>query len=273
MADAGARAALSSGSARATLAAMAAGALTHSILGRAARLALDAVLPPRCLGCGAVVDAQGALCAECWPRLRFLGPPWCACCGLPFEFDVGEGALCGACSREKPAFDRARAALAYDDGSRPLLLAFKHGDATHSAPAYGAWLRRVAADLVAETDLIAPVPLHRWRLLRRRYNQAALLALALAREAGRPAVPDLLVRRRATPSQAGRSRSGRARNVQGAFAVRPSRSALAEGRRVLLVDDVATTGATVEECARALKRAGAAAVFVVTLARVLRPVV
>ena len=233
--------------------------------------ALGAVLPPRCLACGEIVDLQGTLCPGCWTKLSFLQAPWCMCCGLPFEFDAGYGALCGTCSRQAPVFDRARSVLAYDDGSRPLLLAFKHGDATHAAATYGGWMRRAAAELLPESDLVAPVPLHRLRLLRRKYNQAGLLALALAKSAGLPAVPDLLVRRRATRSQGSLGRSARVRNVRGAFAVRPSRSPMVAGRRFLLVDDVFTTGATVEECARVLKRAGASTVMVVTLARVLRP--
>ena len=235
--------------------------------------ALDLLLPPRYLACGTAVERQGALCAACWSCLQFLGPPHCMCCGLPFDFDPGVPSRCGGCLRRSPPFERARAALAYDDASRPLLLAFKHADRTHAAPPFGRWLSRAAADLLADTELIVPVPLHRWRLFRRRYNQAALLAQALGRAGDLPVAPDLLVRRRATPSQAGRSRLARMRNVRGAFAVRAGRDPGLMGRRILLVDDVLTTGATVMECARVLKRSGADAVDVVTLARVLRPLV
>jgi len=240
-------------------------------LRRLAGRALDAVLPPRCLGCGGAVDLQGALCPDCWRRLTFLGPPQCACCGLPFEFEVGAGARCGACHADPPAFARARAVLAYDAGSRELILGFKHADRTYAAPPFGRWLARSGVELLADAELIAPVPLHRRRLWQRRYNQSALLALALGKAAGLPVAADLLVRHRATPSQAGRSRTARRRNVQGAFSVRPSRRGAVPGRRILLVDDVLTTGATVHECARVLRRAGAAAVDVITLARVVRP--
>jgi ComF family protein len=240
-------------------------------LRRAAGLALDSVLPPRCLRCGTTVDAVGALCPECWGRMAFLGAPHCACCGYPFEFEMGPAALCAACSRAHPAYDRARAVLRYDDSSRDLVLAFKHADRTDGAPAYGRWLARAGAELLADIDLIAPVPLHWSRLFARRYNQAALLALALARETGLPAVPDLLVRRRRTRSQGRLSAAARERNVTGAFALHPRRSDRVAGRRVLLVDDVLTTGATVEACARLLRREGAAAVEVLTLARVVRP--
>lgn len=241
------------------------------LLRSAGARAIDAVLPPRCLRCGVTVDTVGALCPDCWGMMAFLGAPLCACCGYPFEFEMGEGALCAACTRDHPAFDRARAVLRYDDSSRDLVLAFKHADRTDGAPAYGRWLARAGAELTPAAEIVAPVPLHWTRLFVRRYNQAALLALAVARQAQVPAIPDLLVRRRRTPSQGRLSAAGRARNVAGAFAVSPRHRAAVSGRRVLLVDDVLTTGATAEACARALRRGGAAAVDVLTLARVVRP--
>jgi len=240
-------------------------------LRRAGARALDAVLPPRCLRCGVTVEAVGALCAACWGTMAFLGPPCCACCGYPFEFDPGPGALCGACTRAHPAYGRARAVLRYDDASRELILAFKHADRTDGAPAYGAWLARAGGELLADAELIAPVPLHWSRLFARRYNQAALLAWALGRQSGIPVLPDLLHRRRRTPSQGRLSATARRRNVAGAFSVRLPRRPEIAGRRVLLVDDVLTTGATAEACARVLLREGAAAVDVLTLARVVRP--
>jgi ComF family protein len=240
-------------------------------LRRAADIALGAVLPPRCLSCGALVGDPGALCPACWQGIVFLGAPCCEACGYPFEYDAGEGALCGACTARPPAYDRARAALAYDEASRGLILALKHGDRTDAAPALGAWMAASGRALLAEADVVAPVPLHRLRLLARRYNQSALLAHAIARRTGTPCVADLLVRRKRTPSQGGLSASARVRNVRGAFAVEPRRAALISGQRIVLVDDVLTTGATAEACARTLRAAGAAAVDVLTLARVLRP--
>ncbi len=199
----------------------------------------------------------------------------CSTCGFPFEHDGGagdnaDGTLCGACARQTPTFGHARAVFAYDDASRRLILAFKHGDRTDAAPAFAGWMARAGQALVRDAELVVPVPLHRWRLLRRRYNQAALLARSLAADAGLIFAPDLLVRRRNTPSQARLSPSARRRNVAGAFAVRPSRRAGLGGRRVLLVDDVYTTGATVEAAARALRRGGAQGVDVLTLCRVVR---
>lgn len=241
-----------------------------AVAGVSGRL-LDLLLPPRCLACGVEVVRPGALCPRCWDEVAFISPPFCALCGYPFEFDPGTGALCAACLREPPAFDRARAVMRYDARGRALVLGFKHGDRTEGAPAYAVWLARAGAELLAEADVLAPVPLHWRRLFARRYNQAALLAQALAQASGVPLVPDLLRRRRATPSQGRLSAVGRARNVAGAFAVTPARAAALAGRHVLLIDDVLTTGATVAACAATLRRAGAAGVDVLVLARVVRP--
>jgi len=229
---------------------------------------LDLLLPPRCLACGEEVSAAHALCADCWRRLTFLGDPCCACCGLPFAFELGTGALCGACTREQPSYDRARSALRYDDGSRRLVLAFKHGDRLHGAPAFADWMRRAGAGLLADADLLMPVPLHWTRLLKRRYNQSAVLAHRIARGTADAVAPDWLVRRRRTPSQGEFGPEGRRRNVRSAFALKPGR--VVAGRKIVLIDDVFTTGATVEECARVLRRAGAQRIDVLTLARSLR---
>lgn len=237
-------------------------------LGRLPVGLIDLILPPRCLACAAPVDRQGGLCGHCWAGLSFITTPCCARCGLPFTHDLGRDAMCAACAAAEPAFTRARAALVYDDASRPLILAFKHADRTRSAGPFGAWMARAGVELLADADLIVPVPLHRRRLAHRLYNQSALLAQAIARASGVAWDPLVLARRRATPSQAGLGRLGRARNVAGAFAVRPGRRGAVAGRRLVLVDDVLTTGATVDACARALLRAGASRVDVLTLARV-----
>ena len=231
---------------------------------------LDLLLPPTCLGCGVSVDEQGRLCGSCWGSMTFLAPPACACCGQPFPHALPLAALCAACIAEPPPYRRARAVFRYDDASRGLVLAFKHADRTEAAPAFARWMARAGAELVAECDLVVPVPLHWTRLFRRRYNQAALIAKGLAEIANLPYRPDVLRRRRATPSQGGRGRAGRRRNVEGAFVVPLRRRSQLAGRNVLLVDDVLTTGATVTASARALLRAGAAAVDVLTIARVVR---
>ncbi|WP_239988664.1 ComF family protein [Paramagnetospirillum kuznetsovii] len=231
---------------------------------------IDALLPPLCLSCHAQVGEPGTLCPACWSKLVFVAPPFCACCGLPFEFDMGADALCGACLGDPPRFGRARAVFRYDDASRVLILRLKHGDRLEGVPAFARWMARAGGDILAEADLLVPVPLHRWRLLSRRYNQAALLVNALARQSGVTAIPDLLERRRRTPPQGHLNRAGRVKNVAGAFSLAERHKPTLQGKRVVLIDDVLTSGATVGECAKVLLREGAAAVDVLTLGRVIR---
>ena len=240
-----------------------------SIVGAAKRLALDAAFPERCFSCGAIVDNAGALCVDCWPKFTFIGSPMCALCGYPFPHAVSPGAICAACTKRRPAFDAARAALVYDDTSREIILRFKHADRTRYANAFGAWISRAGAELVPLADVVVPVPLHPRRLIGRRYNQSLLLARAVARLGRLPVIPDALRRLRNTPSQGSLSRGARHRNVQGAFSLRGRAEVV--GKSILLIDDVYTTGATVEACTHALKTGGAARVYVLTLARVIRP--
>ena len=237
---------------------------------RARAAALDLILPPRPLDearAGGGVQSLG-LSGESWTRIHFIEAPVCDSCGLPFDYDMGEGARCAACQARAPAFDRARAACLYDDHSRDLVLKLKHADRTDLSPLFARWLARAAAPLIEEADAVVPVPLHRWRLLGRRYNQAAEVARRLARLSGLAYFADAVSRTRSTQSQGGRSRGGRRRNVAGVFAVPPRWASRIEGRRILLVDDVLTTGATAEGCARALKAAGARAVDLAVIARV-----
>lgn len=236
---------------------------------RAARLALDLVLPPLCLVCRKPVGEPGALCAGCWAAIRFIGPPFCQRCGLPFEHEQAM-AVCAECLARPPQFARARAVMRYDEASKPLILRFKNADRVHAAPALARWIARAGADVLAGAELIVPVPLHWRRLFRRRYNQSALLALALARHTGIACLPDALRRIRPTPSQGGLSARERRLNVRGAFVVPRRRRAAVAGKRVLLVDDVLTTGSTLDAASRALLRAGAAAVDALAIARVLR---
>lgn len=233
-----------------------------------ARRLVDFVFPPLCGACAAPVAAAGQLCPACWGKLTFLENTVCACCGLPFPFDVGADALCGRCLAEPPAFDRVRAAVVYDDAARQVVLPYKHADRLDMTPQLADWLARAArlGDL-QEPDVVAAVPLHRRRLWRRRYNQAALLALALGRTLERPVWPDLLRRARPTPPQGGLGRDARRLNVKGAFVVRDAYHEKIAGKSVLLVDDVMTTGATLDACAQALKKAGARRVTAVVIAR------
>jgi ComF family protein len=234
--------------------------------------ALNLVFPPLCVSCRGRVAEAHSLCANCWSRISFIEGSICACCGTPFEVDPGEETICGACHARPRNFDRARALLRYDDASKPLILAFKHGDRLDHARAFARWLERTGRALVNDADVLVPVPLHRWRLWRRRYNQAAILAERLAQACGRPHDPLALERKRPTKSQGEMpSAKARRRNVLGAFQVPKAKIADVKGRNVLIIDDVFTTGATLDACARALKRAGARRVDALALARVVRP--
>lgn len=229
----------------------------------------DLLFPPLCIACREPLGEGQGFCPSCWSRITFLDGPMCDCCGLPFGVDPGAGTRCAVCLAKPPSFDRARAIVAYDESSRSPILALKHADRLDLVPGFAQWLLRTGKSLVDECELIVPVPLHRTRLWRRRYNQAAELARALGRQTGKKVAVQALVRSRATESQ-GEMASARARrrNVLGAFKVPDA--APVRDRNVLLVDDVLTTGATVDACARALKRAGAAKVGVLALARVVK---
>lgn len=234
---------------------------------------VDMILPPLCLSCGEVLGEDGFVCPDCWSKLAFVSKPFCDSCGLPFESEAAAGMddkgalLCLGCARRPPPYEKARAVLRYDETCRHLVHRFKYGDATHAAAHLGALMARAAADLPLDGALVVPVPLHRWRLVRRMYNQAALLALVFARRLDLQVVPDLLVRVRPTRTQVGLTRVERQENLKDAIVVHPARAAGVVGRTVVLVDDVMTTGSTLSECARVLLSAGAARVFVVTLAR------
>jgi len=230
---------------------------------------VDLLFPPLCVSCREPLGAGHGFCADCWNKIAFLDGPMCDCCGLQFAFDPGEGTRCAACLARPPAFDRARAIFAYDENSRAPILALKHADRLDLVPGFAHWLERTGAALLNGSDLIVPVPLHRWRLWQRRYNQAAELARVLGQRTSKAVSVQALERTRPTESQgAMASAGGRRRNVQGAFQV-PEPGRVAD-RSVLLVDDVLTTGATAEACARALKRAGAARVQILALARVVK---
>ncbi|MDR3425785.1 MAG: ComF family protein [Alphaproteobacteria bacterium] len=230
--------------------------------------ALDLLLPPLCLMCDEPVGGNATLCPACWKQIQFIAKPFCDCCGMPFDIPVEDGTLCGACLAETPNFAAARAAMLYDEGSRKLVLGFKHGDRTYAAKALAVWMHRAGGAFWDKADALVPVPLHRWRLFRRRYNQSALLAQNIAALAGKNYLPDALIRTRDTPSQGHMRRKERQDNVRGAFAVPEARRKNIVGKTVVLIDDVMTTGATVEECARMLLKAGAARVHVLVLARV-----
>lgn len=232
---------------------------------------VDVILPPRCPVSGEIVDVQGMVSASAWAGLGFISHPFCARCGIPFEFEeAGEGGQCISCLTKPPVYNIARAALTYNDTSREIILGFKHGDKTHMVPSFVPWLTRVGADMLKDADVLVPVPLHPMRLLARRYNQAGLIAAALSKETGVRHLPLALKRTRATKSQGHLKSDERAKNVRKAFDVHSAYEETIKGKNVILIDDVYTTGATVNECTNALKRAGAARVDILTLARVVK---
>ena len=240
---------------------------TAALASRLAAAALDAVYPPTCLACRAATEAHGALCPRCWSAIRLIERPFCERLGTPFERNLGEGLISPQAMADPPVFARARAVARFEDGpARTLAHRLKYSDRGELAPPIARWMARAGADLLADADLLAPIPLHPLRLWRRRFNQAALLAREISRQSGKPRDLGALLRVKATQSQVGLSRAQRADNVQGAFRV--AEGAAVRARKIVLVDDVLTSGATVNAASRALLRAGAARVDVLVFARV-----
>jgi ComF family protein len=232
--------------------------------------ALDIALPRLCAVCRELVEGEG-LCASCWSKLSFITRPYWERLGIPFVYDPGPGILSMEAIADPPAYNRARAAVRFDEISRTLVHALKYGDRLDLAPMMGRWISRAGREVLAEADALVPVPLHWRRLWTRRFNQSAMLAAAVSAASGVPMVTDALKRVKATVQQVGLSRSERAANVQGAFRVPEPGKAAVAGRRLIVLDDVLTSGATVEGCARALLRAGAGNVDVLVFARVADP--
>ncbi len=235
------------------------------------RRGLDWLFPPLCISCGERIGEPYALCGDCWTELCFVEGAVCRRCGLPFEIDPGENTVCAGCYAEPNAFDCARSILYYDEASKRLILGFKHGDRLERAPAFIGWLERTGGPMVQESDIVVPVPLHPSRLWRRRYNQSAILAQGIAHSFGKHYGPKILTRIRKTPSQGSMpSAKARRRNVAGAFQVTERWREELRGKNILILDDVYTTGATLNACARAFRRVGAERISALTLARVVR---
>ena len=238
--------------------------------GLLARHVADLGLPPQCLSCHVWTASAGSLCPSCWSKLRLIEKPYCARLGIPFAYDLGEGGLSAEAIADPPPFDRCRAVATFDDIARRLVHGLKYRDRLELAAWMAGWMTRAGAELIAEADVVLPVPLHRRRLWWRRCNQSMLLAKSIADRAGKPLAAGVLKRVRATAQQVGLSPEERDRNVRGAFQVPLPQKVAVAGRRVLLVDDVYTTGATVNASTRTLLRAGAAGVDVLVFARVVR---
>jgi ComF family protein len=238
-----------------------------------ARAAADTVFPPACLNCrqstASATGAMGSLCATCWAQVRFIERPFCERLGTPFAMDLGsDGLLSPEAVANPPVFARARAVAHFEDGPvRQLVHRLKYCDRMELAKPLGAWMARAGNELLVEADLLVPVPLHRRRLAARRFNQANSLAQVISAHCGVPVDPFVLARVKPTPSQVGLSRSQRALNMQGAFRVAEEMAARVAGRTIVLIDDVMTSGSTVNAASRALLRGGAKRVDVLVFAR------
>lgn len=238
----------------------------------AANTVADFLVPPVCISCRTQLTAHHTLCPQCWIGTDFIRAPVCDRLGIPLPFDTGERTVSAAALAAPPAYDRSRSVALHTDIMRGLIHGLKYGDRTDGVAIFGRWLAAAASEFLDETDLIVPIPLNRWRLWQRRFNQAALLSHAMSKETGVPTDALALIRVRRTRSQVGLTVNQRRTNVSGAFRVPDRKKPMIKGNSILLVDDVMTTGATVDAATRALRRAGAREVNVVTLARVVAPV-
>lgn len=225
------------------------------------------LFPPLCPACYRIVTKPGTICGRCWPTIRFFEPPWCEVLGTPFAFDMGEGAVSPEAIANAPPFRRLRSTALYDGVTGALVRHLKYSDGTYLAPWLAEWMIRAGRQLMDDADLVIPVPLHRSRLFARRFNQSAELARAIAALSGKPFRPEALIRRKRTAHQTGLDIQARADNVRGAFIVPEAEFIHVAGKTILLIDDVYTTGATVSVAAKALLKAGATHVDVLTFAR------
>jgi ComF family protein len=240
------------------------------LFGKTNQKLLDFILPPQCINCHVPVFQQGGLCASCWEKISFISKPHCISCGFPFNIQIENENICGPCARKKPLVAKARAAIYYNEASKPLILRFKHGDALHIAPLFAEWLYQAGHELFQQAEYLAPIPLHWSRLIYRGYNQAALLSQKLSKKVKISHLPDLLERKRRTPSQGNLTPKEREKNVFNAFKLNKKYKQLIHNKHILLIDDVLTSGATARACAMVLKKSGAKQVDILTLARVIK---
>lgn len=233
------------------------------------RSGVEILFPATCIGCRVQVSQPGTLCPECWSQLRFIEKPYCRVLGSPFNHDFGEDFMCAEAIADPPPFRRLRSAVLHHGAAQRMVVSLKFHDRTDLAPWMARWMQRAGAELLEDCDVVVPVPLHRWRMWQRRFNQSAELARSLAKNNSCTYAPEALKRVRSTQQQVGLGLKERRRNVDGAFRVPKEREILVRGRRVLLIDDVYTTGATVKAATRGLLRGGATSVDVLTFSRVL----
>jgi len=229
---------------------------------------IDTILPPRCAGSGDIVEIQGAVSPNFWDKLQFIEKPFCKRCAIPFNFESDENAICPHCLAEDPFYDESRAAVVYNDASRRIILNFKFNDKTHYVHTFVPWMLRAGKELIDKSDYIIPVPLHPKKLRMRKFNQSALLAHEISKKTGVKYIPEGLIRIKNTTPQKGLNKKQRLENISGAFAIADDYLDAFANKNILIIDDIFTTGATLNECARILKNAGALNVYILTIARV-----
>ena len=230
--------------------------------------AIDTILPPRCPVSGDIVTAHGMVAPHIWADFDFIAAPFCKVCGIPFDYDIEGDPTCSDCLENPPPYTSSRAALRYNENSRDIVLGFKHADKMHAVKIFTPWLKTAGADVLNKADALIPVPLHPWRLIKRRYNQAALIADDLGKATDIPVIKNALIRHKATRSQGHLHREERADNVKDAFIIKEKHKPLITGKTLILIDDVYTSGATAKECTKHLLENGAASVHILTIARV-----
>lgn len=243
----------------------------RAVLKKALRVVIDFVAPPKCLTCHAAIVDPASLCLSCWSKLNHIDWPVCDVLGTPFAYDQGDGAVSAPAVAAPPNWDRARSAVGYDEASRNIVHALKYRDTMEAGLLMARLMKRAGATIIRDADVVVPVPLHRWRLWGRRFNQAAYLAQQITNDLTVECRTDVLGRVKASRSQVGLKADERRKNVAKVFEITPENLGAIAGRRVLLVDDVMTTGATAASCAAVLKTAGATHVDVLTFALVLGP--
>jgi len=228
--------------------------------------AIDIIFPPKCLSCKVYIESDGGLCHKCWEEIDFISSPQCYSCGTPFEIQTSNDNICGKCIATPPKYSMARSVLRYNEKSSKLITNFKYYDSTHACHHFARWLSRTGEDMIADTDIITPVPLHKMRLLTRRYNQCALLCNSLSELTGKVTYNNLLIRHKNTKPQAGLEFNKRINNVKSAFKINPDLIEQINNKNILLIDDVMTTGSTIDSCTKTLLKSGARNVYVLTIA-------
>ncbi len=217
---------------------------------------LDVIYPPICIVCGNSVYEHGSICSKCWECINFISDPQCQICGFPFDFQVIEGAICAGCAYKKPYFSKARSVFLYDENSQKIITNFKYRDKTEYSSFFSRWMVRIGSNMLDECDFIIPIPLHPLKLFLRKYNQASLIANELHKHSKKKVLYNAIIRIKYTTKQASLVRKNRFKNIKGAFRINKKYIKLLEGKNILLVDDVITTGATINECAKSLIKQG-----------------